>query len=356
MQHKEMLKPDEESLSVHVFDQESASSSLPITPTPDGFSTVPPTARSASATPNEGITTTEEVLRLKLELAQAKTKITRLDQELAQTRDIQFGSRRPSPTVSPDQNIPLVPNVEQITARAPGGPATNGPPRIQFPRENFWQPPGPDDCHSETSDASLSATGFNRSRAIWNTSKPAFQNSFVPHSTVVPDAPQPVPWGGLRNPDFMDQNSPFPPQGIDAFRGDHISPEQDFMMRPPSARRGNRFDHRYGQPQHFGNGFGGYNNHYDPPSAFPAGGPGVMSGDTGMGMGMYPTYPQQAPRTGLSPHAREFTSAATSSWKNDVSLVRSYFEMSIYALQLITSTVNRQSQQRVRHIYQRQSH
>ncbi|EOO04256.1 putative pumilio-family rna binding repeat protein [Phaeoacremonium minimum UCRPA7] len=250
MPRNENMKSDDESLSVPVLDHGSASSSLPITPTTEGFTTIPPTARSASATPNEGHPTTEEVLRLKLELAQAQNKITRLDQELAQTRDIQFGSRRPTPTTSPEQNISLVPNVEQITARAPGAPVTNVQPRAAFPRDNFWHAPVPDDCRSETSDA-LSATGFNRSRAIWNSGKPSFQNAFVPNSNVVPDAPQPVPWGGLRNPDFMDHNPHFPPPVVDGFRSDRVSPEQDFMMRPSSARRGNRYDHRFGQPQPF---------------------------------------------------------------------------------------------------------
>ena len=337
MPRNENMKSDDESLSVPVLDHGSASSSLPITPTTEGFTTIPPTARSASATPNEGHPTTEEVLRLKLELAQAQNKITRLDQELAQTRDIQFGSRRPTPTTSPEQNISLVPNVEQITARAPGAPVTNVQPRAAFPRDNFWHAPVPDDCRSETSDA-LSATGFNRSRAIWNSGKPSFQNAFVPNSNVVPDAPQPVPWGGLRNPDFMDHNPHFPPPVVDGFRSDRVSPEQDFMMRPSSARRGNRYDHRFGQPQPFAGGFGGYNNHFDSSPAFPVGGPGVMPGESGMGIGMYPTYPQQGTSTGLSPHAREFTSTGSSSWKNDVSFIR--YPSSLVSLSLAADRID----------------
>src|SRR3954451_12854900 len=73
--------------------RQSASSSLPITPATEAYPTTAPTTRSASIAPNDGIAGPDEVLRLKLELAQAQNKISRLDQELAQTRLVSHSGR-----------------------------------------------------------------------------------------------------------------------------------------------------------------------------------------------------------------------------------------------------------------------
>lgn len=305
---------------VNIAEKMSSSNSVPITPAAaEGFSAAASNTRPASTTPNEKQAATEELLRLKLELAQAQTKITRLDQELAQSRHSQLGSGRPTPTLSPDQEGLPVPHDDSATSRIPVGPVFNGPATNQFPPHNAWQGPIPipDDCRSEISDA-MSASGFNRSRTIWGNSKPGFQSSFVPSPVPLPDAPQSIPWGGARNQSYL-ENPPFGSPIMDAFRGDRLTAEQDFMARPLNNRRGNRYDNRFGQQQSFNGGYGSYSNQFDPPPAFAGAGPGVLSGDSGLGMGIYSAYPQQGTGSSLSPHAREFTSTAGSSWKNDVS-------------------------------------
>jgi hypothetical protein len=293
----------------------SSCSSLPVTPATEVFPPTAPTTRSASATPDESGVTTEEVLRLKLELAQAQTKISRLDQELAQTRFVNHESGRttPAPVAEPDFLPAMVPIASPATSRLSSALALNIPGKPPFIRENSWMTQ--DDTRSDISD-SLSAGGFNRTRGIWNSNKPAFPNPF-PQDQMMGDAPQPVPWPNSRaiNPSY---EHPFAASGIDMYRQDRMVPDQDVMR--PMGRRANRYDNRYGASNNFGGGFsGGYNmggGHYEPTPSYAPGAQGSMAG--GIGMGMYAPYQQQPVGTPLSPHATEFTSTGAP-WKTEVS-------------------------------------
>lgn len=294
----------------------SPSGSLPVTPAAEDFpASAAPMIGSASASPEEGGVSTEEVLRLKLELAQAQTKISRLDQELAQTRFVPLESGHTTPALVPEQDflpamIPASPTAPRLS-----GPSTLGiPGKPSFIRENSWM--AHDDTRSDISDP-LSAGGFNRARGIWNNNKPAFPNTY-PQGQVMGDVPQPGSWPNNRaiNPNY---EPTFAAPGMDMYRQDRMVPDQDVMR--PMGRRANRYDNRY-VSSNFGGGFGGYNmggGHYEPTQSYPP--PGVQSSMAGgMGMSMYPPYQQQPVGTPLSPHATEFTSTAAP-WKTEVSKV-----------------------------------
>lgn len=299
----------------------SSCSSLPPTPATDTFGGTAPTTRPASAAPNDRAAT-DELLRLKLELARAQNHISRVEQELAQTRRDQDGSGRVTPNLSSDSDfIGGAPLVEPIGTKPSGSASLQGFVKPQLPRETNWQAPIAEDCRSEISDT-VSATGFNRSRGIWNNvnKSASYQNTFLPPPMPMQDAGQSTNWSHPRNQSFVDQGMPPYPGSIDNYRGDRYTQEPE-LMRSGSGRRGSRYDNRFGG-QSYGSSYGGYNmvnvgqNQYDPVSNYTGGGPNNMPGG---GMGMYPQYGQQQVGSPLSPHATEFTSVAGSSWKPDVS-------------------------------------
>ncbi|KAL2017804.1 hypothetical protein VTK56DRAFT_1667 [Thermocarpiscus australiensis] len=304
---------DDEALHSLGLDHLSSSSSLPITPAAESFpASTAPTTRPASAAPHENQSTSEEVLRLKLELAQAQNKISRLDQELTQSRLAKQESGRATPALvtEPEYQPISGPMTSPATSRFSGGPTVTIPGKVTFTRDHSWMVP--DDTRSDTSD-SLSAGGFQRARGIWNNTKPALANPF-PQGQVLADAIQPLPWTNSRavNPSY---EATFAPSGmgVDMYRQDRTVPDPD-MIRP-MGRRGNRYDNRFGPSNTVACGFGGYNmeaGHYEPTPPYPIGHQGAMTG--GMGMGLYPPYQQQPVGTALSPHATEFTSTGAP-WK-----------------------------------------
>lgn len=295
-QQNEALKTREnDGFASKPHDQQSSSNSLPITPATDGFPSTAPTTRPASATTaDDNRQEGEEVWRLKLQLAQAQTHISKLDQELR-------------------------------TVKTEGEPiGYTGAPRNKpsLPLDPTW--PGPEDGQSDNSDT-LSANTFNRTRGIWGNPKSSYANGRI-HAPVAEHSP--ANWIGGRgfNQGYMDQNAPFSP--LDGGRSDRLSPDSDILMRSSASRRGNRFDSRMNSPQQFGGAYGGYNPpgvQYDPmmggtmPGPMSAGAP--MNGPHGLGpmdMGMYPQNPQSM-GTQLSPYASEFTSKP--GWKNEVCAV-----------------------------------
>lgn len=295
-QQNEALKTGEnETLLSKPHGQQSSSASLPITPAADGFPNAAPTTRPASASmTDDNLQEGEEVLRLKLQLAQAQSKITKLDHELAQTRTIK---------------------TEGESIEYPGVPQS----KASLPLDSTW--PGPEDGQSDTSD-SMSATTLNRTRGIWGNPKSSFANARIQAPIA---EPPPANWLGGRgfNQRYMDTNTPFSP--VDGGRSGGITPDSDVLMRPSASRRGSRFDSRMNSPQQFSGAYGGYNpptGQYDPMMGPMPGGPmsagGPMNGSHGLGpmdMGMYPQN-QQPMGTQLSPYASEFTSKT--GWKNEV--------------------------------------
>lgn len=303
-------------------DHPSSCSSLPITPATEAFGGTAPTTRPASAAPNDSTTDTEEVLRLKLELAKAQSHITNLHNELSQSRHDQ-ASGRATPVLSSDSDYAGgAPLVEPIGTKPSAYPALPGLLKTQLPRDNAWQGPVSDDCRSEISEA-ISATGYNRSRGIWNNgNKQGYQASFMQPPVPTQHGPHAATWSNPRDQGFIDQSvPPYSEHSMDGFRGDRFGQQQD-LMRSGSGRRGNRFDSRFGNPSSYGSGYGGYSmgsmgpSQYDGGSGYP-GGPGNMPGN---GMGMFPQYGPSPIGTPLSPHATEFTSTTGSSWKSEVRL------------------------------------
>ena len=295
------------------LEHQSSSSSLPITPATDTFAPTAPTTRSASTTPNEGKMATEEVLRLKLELAQAQNKISRLDHELAQSRLAGQASGRATPAVTSDLDI--VPGI--------GSPGTSrGPthtyqpmPKAPIVGDNAWIQQQ-DDCRSDVSD-SVPSVSLGRGRPGWNNNKPGFQNVYPQGASHGSDGQHTVPWPNNRNNSFGDACYA-PPATIDHYRSDRMTPDHE-VMRPSAGRRGSRYDNRFGTNPGYASGYPGYNTapgQYESSSAYAGGAPGALPGG-GAGMNIYTGYPQQPVGTPLSPHATEFT-AAGAPWKAEV--------------------------------------
>ncbi|KAF3765871.1 ARM repeat-containing protein [Cryphonectria parasitica EP155] len=295
----------------------SSCNSLPITPATDSFVATVPSTRPASAAPNDRAAS-EELVRLKLELAKAQNHISRVEQELAQTRRDHQDSGRATPNLSSDSDFTGgAPLLDPIGTKPSGIAPVSTFPKPQVTRENHWQTAISDDCRSDTSDA-LSATGFSRSRAIWNNSnKPNYQSAFMPPPMPAQEVHPTSNWPQPRTQAFMDGMPGYAGPSLDSYRGDRYSQEPD-LMRSNSGRRGNRYENRFGG-QSYGSSYGGYNmnnmgqTQYESAVSY-AGGPNNLSSG---GLGMFPQYGQQAVGSPLSPHATEFTSAAGPSWKSD---------------------------------------
>ncbi|KAJ3526501.1 hypothetical protein NM208_g11163 [Fusarium decemcellulare] len=284
-QQNEALKLSEDNSAYpRGIDHASSSNSLPVTPATDAFPSTAPTTRPASATLEDAHSESEEVIRLKLQLAQAQSEISKLDQELAETR-----------FVKPD------PDATVFGLRAPS----------YGPRESTW---APEDARSDTSDA-MSATTFSRTRGIWGNPKGPFANNTLQAPVV---EPSPGNWLGGRgfNPAFPDPTgTPYPI--MDGYRGDRLTPDSE-MLRSNHGRRNNRYESRFSSPQPFAPGYGGYSSPASQSDYMGSPVPGApMNVSQGLGpMGLYPPYQGHPVGTPLSPHASEFTSKA--GWKNEV--------------------------------------
>ncbi|KAF4591545.1 Pumilio-family RNA binding repeat protein [Ophiocordyceps camponoti-floridani] len=271
------------------LDHASSSSSLPLTPATDGFPATAPATRPASATLDEARPEADEVLHLKLQLAQAQSQISKLGQELARSH---------STKTDPDLQCTGMPrNLPSLS------------------RESTWM--ATDDSQSDSSDA-MSSTAFNRARGIWGNPKATFSNPSLP---VPVPAIEPSPWTGGRvfNQGYADAGGQF--SAGDGYRGERLTTDSDLLTRPSASRRGQRLDNRLGAPHQYGGGFGGMTGpvgHFDSistPMPLPSNTMSVAPGLAPMSMGVFPPYQQQPIGTTLSPHASEFTSNAA--WKNE---------------------------------------
>ena len=270
----------------------------------------------------------DEVLALKTELARAQRHINLLGNELAHQlapkTDIESADRRASIASA------SMSGHAGSAARVP--PPTYNPhgispqPRAPFGREHAWGIPGQEDIPPEVVAESVStnALGFSRAKGIWNNTRSTFGTSFSPANLTPVDDFHPAPWGTNNRVAQQPASSYGAPSSYDA-------PAPGYFLRPdrsgaknnvarPSHRRSNRFDNpsRHGNST-FNNGYNGFDmptnyqhSRYDavPTSASPGG-------------LLVPGYPRSTgySATTLSPHAAEFTSAATGvpQWKNDVS-------------------------------------
>ncbi|KAI1764342.1 ARM repeat-containing protein [Hypoxylon sp. FL1150] len=310
----------EDSEDSHMYppalDHAALSNSVPITPATESFEgNTAPNTRPASAALNDGDSnsSTEEVLRLKLELAQAQNKISRLDQELAHTRQPGSGTGlEPTISISPvDPDFPSGFQAPSNTSRVSMGSTSLVPGNQQSMGKDGSHPWSTfDDARSDTSDA-LSATGFNRSRNIWGNRNA--QGAFMQGGFSGPEA-QNSQWG-LRasSQGYMDQSMSFEQPGPGNYRGDRLTPDYELTIRPGGNRRNNRYDSRLGA--------GGFGGGYNYNSGSQYGSEGGMGGPAqgSAGHGMYSNYQPNPVGTPLSPLASEFTSTGIATWKSDPS-------------------------------------
>ncbi|KAI1108430.1 armadillo-type protein [Nemania sp. NC0429] len=299
----------------------TTSSSVPITPATEVFGNTAPLTRPASATMDESTPSDDEVIRLKFELAQAQNKITRLDQQLASTRQGHPGLDLPT-SISPVNTEFLSGNQSAPTvSRIPGHHAVNV--GAQYVSRDGGQHPwsGYDDNRSDTSDA-LSATGFDRSRNIWGGVKQT--PSLLSSGGLATMIPQNGPWiGRVASHGYVESDMSYTPDPPASFRPDRLTPDFDLTAKPPGSRRGNRFDTRFsgqgfsGGGQGYGNqpGYGGFTY---PQGQYDTGGAASGGSQNGMGAGVYPYQPTPV-GTPLSPLANEFTSISGNAgpWKSE---------------------------------------
>ncbi len=313
----------------------TASNSVPITPATESLdnSTAPTTGPPSDVEDGVSAPSADEVARLKAELEAAKGKIARMDQELAQTRNIKHTIDQAIGGAS-EADFPLHhPGEERVNTAPPSI-------RQQFQRDSSWATQ--DDARSDTSDA-LSAGGFNRARAIWTNGKPAFGG----FQGTGPAFVQPLEGfasnqfvnRGPFGQSFIDPSIPYGGPPVNTFRTDRAMPDPELLMAPPVSRRnpaGNRFNNRSSNgsfPYASSNSsFDGYTPASTPygsvanmaPGVGPMGGSMGLGLNVGMGAGMntgmniYGGYQPQPIGTPLSPHAPEFTSSS-STWKTEVS-------------------------------------
>lgn len=293
-QQSEALKSsaDDGKVPVRGLQHTSSSNSVPVTPATDIFPSTGPTTRPASTSVNQG-DSAEEVLQLKLKLAEAQAKLSRLEDK---SEPQGFKEMDPVQSQGHGQMPPL-------------------------PHENIW---ANDESFSEAGDA-LTTMPPNRA-----TSGVVFSgNPRAPILGVdIPPAPSESSnsssWFGPRknfNHNFVDASNPF--SQADGYRNSgRLTPDSEMFFRPAGGRRGNRFDGRYASPAPLNGSFGPpapYNQpmgQYDLMPSQPTGGANIVPGPQGMGMGVYPGYQPQSMASALSPHATEFTSG--SGWKNEV--------------------------------------
>lgn len=302
-------------------DSSSTSNSVPLTPATEAFySTSQP--RSASANVKEENGNTEEVSRLKMQLAQAQDKISRLGQELSSTRPM------PKPLdsgigVSPfeiDASFHFQP--EHKPSQMVGQILLDSRNSHVQSRDAIGPPTWPifDDSRSDTSE-STNAAGFNRARHIWNSRQgpPAFGQLSIPPTQV---------WNNRAgNIGYMEGGMPYSAPLQNNFRPERLTPDNEFANRPGSGRRGLRMDNRFHPPglsipTTFEGGFAYNGTSCDGGSEYT--GPPATS--LGGNMNMFPGY-TQANNT-LSPLASEFTtSPEDEQWKPDVCQEEHHFMM-----------------------------
>ena len=295
------LKTNDDNIYARTLDNHnmSSSSSLPITPATDTFPTTAPTTRPASVNLNESRSKDEELLRLKLELAQAQNRISHLSNELTHR-----GGKQEEPATAVFNNLRLVQPI---------------------PRGNTnW--PTLDDAQSEISDTMSTNTGF-AGRPIWPGTRkgpmPVYSEPLQPQQPAGGDEwlrPQPYQGG------FVESGAPY--GMMDGYRSERATPDPDHLMRPVGGRRNPRFDTQF--DARCGPRPGGWNN-YRPPTFTHCdgmnmtpmvGGPTSMTPGP-MTTGTFSPFSTPALGTPLSPHATEFTSAGP--WKSEVRLISSVF-------------------------------
>jgi hypothetical protein len=268
-----------------------SSSSLPVTPAVEAFPSTTPSTRPASADTNENRAESDELARLKFQLAQAQNQISHLEHST---------SKAPQPPV---------------------GWATNEDAAKTEPPLNFaWGQI--EEGYADQSDV-LSRNAFNRSRVVWNNPTGLYGATHV-QAPVTEHPPAAWPSGRGMNHGLAESSLPMY-NSLNEKRHERPNPETDYLIR--SFRRAERFDHsNTTSAQPYGGSFNIYNTpvgQYDG-SMLHAGVPvnsmtgAPLQNHLGLGpssSGMY-SQAQQSFDTALSPYASEFTSKTP--WKTEV--------------------------------------
>lgn len=280
------------------------SASEPITPATDPFDTLSPTDTKASITPHLDVS---EMLRVKQELAAAKSVINRQEQELAESRNLKHTiDQAMGPASEPDFGNRAGMSDDAIH-HLQG--AFNATARPFTGRADSWHPH--DDSRSDNSDA-LSAGGYNRGRGIWaGNGQPTYGGNPV----------QALP----QQPNFMDNRNAqgaWPSTtGMQAGQGPMPASQRVFsgptvptygfdgrladdgsQFNPGGLRRATS---QYNRPS------SGYSNRQTPFGGFGAGLPPITTSPmTPMGFGGPLGYQPRPIGTPLSPTASEFTTSS----------------------------------------------
>jgi hypothetical protein len=286
-QHDALKLMDDETVFTRVPDLTSSSSSVPVTPATDTHPNTVPNTRPASATVDQTVGS-EELIRLKMELAEAQAKITQLEQS----------SQPQSRTGSA--------NLEDAGYPQPVAP-------IAFGRAATWIQ---EEEYRNIGDGIAGAAEHVPPRGLSFPGKTPFP---VPASMAnASDGPNGGNWYGQRQGfthGFVDPAASY--NMADGYRNDRHTPDSDLVSRPTGGRRGNRYD-RFGTPapaNSYGGGFQG-SAQFDHMAGHHLGN-GVAPAPQGMAMNVYTPYGAQQMGTSLSPHATEFTSGV--GWKYEVS-------------------------------------
>lgn len=289
------------------------SGSLPITPATESMAVTAASSLTRPASASSQLAS-DELLRLKLELAQAQNKISHLE---AQTRLVKSEGGRNTPVGLSDSDMASPAMDLPFNAMPMPIQSNNVVFRLPLPRDSGW--PSQDGSRMTDLNDPFPAGGLARTKSIWN-SKPTYQNSF-PNIAPGPvgSGPQPVPWNNPRNQNqsFNDPTGPFAPPALESYRSDRLTPDSE-MVRPSSSRRGNRFDNRFGANNDFASNFGSYmggGGAYDGATGYGNGTQNAIGGS--MALSLFPPYQQQSMTSPLSPHASEFTTGG-GPWKSEV--------------------------------------
>ena len=312
-QNEKKKKAEAVAAYARAMEKHQAYNNLPIT---SGIDNMHVPSTMARLSPNGTLTASgDEVLRLKLELAQAHHKINRLDKELTTNRTTsQSDASQILSVAATDPDYPTPGGTGQIT---PIGMAPTQTVRSLYNRENnIWAPP--DGNRQDTMDGSSNGS-IGRTRNLWRADiqQPGLHQSFptapgpVPHShspyVTQPTSVWPPPRGTIAsfmeasvNQSFGDNSTP-----MDDGRSEYMAADSDMILRPPSQLPDARMESHI----HNGPAFSSYNTfgaghiQYGNNGTYPPG-----PGATSAALAMYPQYltPQPPIGTPLSPHASEF--------------------------------------------------
>jgi hypothetical protein len=232
-------------------------------------------------------TDSEEVIRLKLKLAEAQAKITQLEQNSqpqSRTGSVNLEDAGNPQSIAPVAVGRVASWIQDDSLRNIGegvaGTVDSVPSRgMAFPSKVAFVRP------AMTANGSDISNGGN-----WHSQHQGF------------------------NPGLMDPNTSY--NVADGYRSDRLTPDSDMLSRPTGGQRGNRYD-RFPTPASFHAYGGGYqgNGPFDR-MASRHGGNGMGPGPQGMTLNMYGDYASQQMSTSLSPYATEFTS--NPGWKTEV--------------------------------------